>query len=309
MKISPLQITSCKNALARILAISFAMLLLVFPACKKEEGATNTQQDQKDFALAVSESDAEAESIFDNAFDNAMGVNNEVAIGGTGVFGRVAAQATGNRVAGTDTITCFTVTVSQATANRFPLKVVIDFGAGCNGNDGKVRKGKIIIVYTGRLVQPGNSASLTFDGYYVDDTKVEGTQTISNTGTQDQKSFTIQVTGARLSKPNGNYTEWNSERTITQTGGISTPILALDDVFTITGKSNGTVKRGDKVYQWTTQTTQPLTKKFACRWITKGTVVLEKGNTTVAVLDYGSGDCDNKASYTVNGVAYEITLR
>ena len=41
---------------------------------------------------------------------------------------------------------------------------------------------------------------------------------------------------------------------------------------------------------------------------TEGTIELRKGNSAVAVLDYGTGICDNKATLTVNGTVYEITL-
>src|SRR5262249_21819086 len=157
---------------------------------------------------------------------------------------------------------------------RFPLKAVIDFGSGCTGRDGRTRKGKIIIVYTGRLILAGNSATTTFDGYYVNDTKVEGTHMITNTSTQDARSFTITVQDAKLSKINANYTQWNSEKTIAQTEGQATPIVALDDVFKLSGHAGGTVKRGDKLFQWETVITEALTKKFACRWIVKGTVSL-----------------------------------
>jgi hypothetical protein len=303
-----------KTIMVRVLTLTAVISIVALSGCKKDESSAGTTAEKEEFAHVTSESDAEAEFVFDDVFNNVMGVNDEVAIGGTGVFGRVATSTitineSGNRLAELDSITCFTVSINPLSSTRFPLKVVIDFGAGCTGSDGRIRKGKIIIVYTGRLILPGNSATTTFDGYAVNDISVAGTYKVSNSSTQDKKSFTMQVMGAKLSKPNGNFTQWNSEKTIAQTEGLGTPFVALDDVFKISGQANGAVKKDDKYFQWATAITEPLVKKFLCRWIVKGTVTLNKNNTTVAVLNYGTGNCDNKATFTVNGTVREITLR
>ena len=97
---------------------------------------------------------------------------------------------------------------------------------------------------------------------------------------------------------------------ITQTEGNGTPLYPLDDVFSIKGETNGTVKRDSVFYQWAARTLadNPLIKKWTCRWIVKGKVAIRRSNSDVAILDYGTGNCDNKATITVNGAVYEITL-
>jgi hypothetical protein len=297
---------------SRSLLLMTLITAITFSSCKKDE-AEPTPQEKEEYAMATSQSDAEAELVFDDMFDNVMGVSDEVGLGGTGVFGskrpavndgpEVLSQV--NRV---DSNTCFIVTTTQIGGTRFPLKVVVDFGAGCLCRDGRTRKGKIIINYTGRLIVAGNSATVTFDGYAVNDIQVAGIYKITNTGTTGARSFTIEVSQAKLTKPNGNFTQWNSTKTITQVDGGLTPLIAIDDVFSISGGANGSVKRGDRIYQWSTQITDPLIKRFNCFRIVKGTIELRKGNAAVAVLDYGTGVCDNKATLTVNGTVHEITL-
>lgn len=286
---------------------------LTFSACKKQDDSATGTAGKEEFASATSESDAAAEEVFDDVFNNVMGVSPEVAIGGTGVFGGRVDVSSGppspNRVDGVDSATCYAVTATQlSSATRFPLQFVIDFGSGCTGRDSRTRKGKIIIVYTGHLFVSGNSATTTFDGFYLDNIKVEGTHKITNTGTPDKKSYTTQVTNAKLSVSNSNYIQWNSEKTVTQTEGGATPAIGLDDAYNITGQANGAAQVDGKYFQWSTAITAPLTKRFTCRWISKGTLSLKKGSDVVAVLDYGSGACDNKATFTVNGVVHEITL-
>lgn len=294
----------------RLLATCVAVVA-IFSACKKQENAAGTSG-QEEFAAVTAQTDASAEAVFDDAFNNAMGVNTEVGIGGTGIFGRVNVSSTSdgstNRLTGVDSTTCYALTVTQlSTSTRFPLQITLDFGAGCTDRNGRTRKGKIIMVYTGRLINPGNSVTLTFDGYSIDDIKVEGTQKITNTGTPDKKSYTILVINAKLSKLNS-ICEWNSEKTVSQTDGMLTPSLAIDDVFAISGQANGSVQKDGKYFQWSTNITTPLTKRYACRWISRGIIALQKGNAAVAVLDYGPGTCDNKAIFSVNNVDHEITL-
>lgn len=281
---------------------------LLFSSCKKHDDASGTAG-KEEFATMSAQSDAAAELVFEDVFDNTMGVSPEVGIGGTGVFGRIdVTPGSTNRIEGVDTTTCYSVVARPLSLLRFPLQITIDFGSGCTGRDGRTRKGKIIIVYTGHLSIPGNSATATFDGYSLDNVKVEGTHKLTNTGTTDKKSYTTQVINAKLSQANGNYVLWNSEKAVAQVEGGATPLIGLDDMYSITGQSAGSVQINSKYFQWSTAITTPLTKKFSCRWISRGTLSLKKGNDAVAVLDYGAGTCDNKASFSVNGKVQEITL-
>jgi hypothetical protein len=297
-----------KNSLLLVAVLT----AISFSSCKKDE-AEPTPQEKQEYAMATSQSDAEAELVFDDMFDNVMGVSDEVGVGGTGVFGSKRPAVNDgpevlSQINQVDSNTCFIVSTTQIGGTRFPLKVVVDFGAGCLCRDGRTRKGKIIVTYTGRLIVAGNSATVSFDGYAVNDIQVAGIYKITNTGTTGARSFTIEVSQAKLTKPNGNFTQWNSIKTITQIDGGLTPLIAIDDVFSISGGANGSVKRGDRMYQWSTQITDPLIKRFNCFRIVKGMIELRKGNAAVAVLDYGTGVCDNKATLTVNGTVHEITL-
>jgi len=295
-------------------AVLLLAIFTTFIACKKEKSEL-TQEEAIAFGQATSQSDAEAEAIFDDVFDNTMGVNTEVGVGGTGVFGQ-ANTAFGDEIiagtGGTDTIPpCLTITVTRLNApNPFPVRVVMDFGTGCTGRDGRLRKGKIITVYTGRMIVPGSVAETTFDGYYVNDVHVEGTHRSKNTSTSQNLSFEITVRNGKLTRPNGNYTQWNSTKVITQIEGNGTPFFPLDDVFSVKGESGGSVKRDTTIFQWAARTLPdaPLIKRFTCRWIVKGKIAIRRTNSDVAVIDYGNGLCDNKATITINGQTYEITL-
>jgi len=194
----------------QLLTLAFFFSLLMIASCSKEKSLSASDTEQEvNASKASSESDGEAELVFNDIFDVAIGVNDEVGMAGIGIFGRVTA--------------CYTVTVTHLNAGTvFPIRVVVDFGTtGCLGNDGHVRTGKVITEYTNRLLYPGAIATTTFDGFYVDSIHVEGTHKITNTSSlittnPPSRQFTSDVINARLSKPNGDYSEWNSHKVITQ---------------------------------------------------------------------------------------------
>lgn len=289
-----------------------ATAILTFTACQKDNTPEPDPAEKEEFIAASSESHAESEAAFNDVFDNVIGVNAEVGIGGTGIFGG-SSPANGsdlvNGPTGVDSsLRCFIVTVANIQQGSvFPVKVEIDFGLGCTGRDGKVRKGKMITVYSNRLILPGATATTTFEDYYINGVKVEGTHIITNKSTATIPSFEVKVNG-KLLKSNGNYSEWISERTVVQVEGANTILVPGDDVFQISGSASGNVKKGDRIYQWSTELTSPLIKKFSCRWIVKGVLSFKKGNFIVGSLDYGNGECDNKAALSVNGSTRIITL-
>lgn len=295
----------------KITTLILASIPLFLGSCKKEASGIDVQE----FASVSANADAEAEVVFDNVFDNVMGVSPELGIGGTGIFGGINLQSEPGReipgsTANADTSRCFTTTLTKLNPpQNFPLQVVIDFGAGCTAPDGRTRKGKIITVYTGPLFIPDNSSTTTFDGYYVNEKKVEGTHKTTNKSTPSARVFNVTVTGAKLTRANGTTISWNSDKTISQTEGLGTPLFPLDDVFKIEGGSSGSTVKDARQFDWSTNILEPLVKKFSCRWIVKGVVKMQRGTERVAELNYGDGTCDNKATITSNGETREISLQ
>jgi hypothetical protein len=309
--------------LTSILAVSLVTIITLY-GCKKEKSELSPQEEEQ-IALASTEGDAEAENAYNDVFDDVLGANNEVGMEGTGIFGGRTTTGGSTLDAGrgmqVDSVpACVTVTVVHLnTTSIFPVKITIDFGLGCQGRDGRIRSGKIITTYTGRLLTPGSTSTTTFDNYRVDSIGVQGTLVIKNTSTPPAPGvlpvhqFTFDVINGKLTRPNGNFTEWNSHRVVTQVEGMLTPTTPIDDVFAITGNAHGSVHRGTFVCTWDSNIIEPLRKRFNCRWITKGKIKVMRRNLAstspwVAVLDYGAGTCDNNAVLIVNGVAHPVLL-
>jgi hypothetical protein len=297
--------------LIQLIPVVFALLLVFTLSCTKENSNSGTDAQEEEVSTVTSESDAEAEGIFNGIFDDVMGVNDDVGMAGTGVFGRVL-RPTG----------CYTVTITHPNNTPFPIRVLIDFGTtACMGPDGHTRRGKIICEYTDRLIKPGAISSTNFENFYFDSIKIQGTHKITNMSspitTQPlARQFKVEVIDARLTKPNGNFTEWNSIKTVEQMEGLITPDRPIDDIFRIKGSARGRAKRDNLVVVWESNVVdnEPLIKRFTCRWINKGTIRSVRANTAanspwVATLNFGAGACDNKATLTINGRSHEITLR
>lgn len=166
------------------LVFSFLIVLLFsIGSCSKEK-SSGTDQEQQEVSFTSAEAESKVETVFNGVFDDMMGVNDDVGMSGTGIFGRGVSM---DGISRPDSLpACATVKIEHSGSSTFfPVRITIDFGTnGCTRpTDGHTRKGKIIIEYTNRLIVPGAIAAATFDNFYIDDTKIEGTLTITNTST------------------------------------------------------------------------------------------------------------------------------
>ena len=295
-----------RTLVAAFLSVTF------FISCSKENSETQdlSPEDETQALQFSTEASAEADIVFNSIFDDVMGANDEVGMAGLGIFGSMSPTEPGetNRVT-----SCFTVTINRTPNTTFPLEIVLDFGTGCLGRDGITRSGKMKTTYTNRMLMPGAKATTVFENYKMNDISISGKHEITNTSTATVFQYNVVVENGRLSKPNGNYIEWNSNKTISQVSGLGTPFIPLDDIYQVTGMSNGKTKRADVVVAWKNEITQPLVKKFSCRWVVEGRISTVRENSRintpwVAVLDFGNGSCDNKATVSINGSVYEISL-
>jgi hypothetical protein len=252
---------------------------------------------------------AEVEVVTDAAETQARTENidqdvNEVAeesAARVGVFGANGCTPNFTNGAGS----CAVVTKTGA----FPaLNISIDFGTGCTTANGRIRSGIINIVLTDSIQNPGSVATITFNNYYVNGYKRDGTITRTNTtiagGTT--RSWNRTVVGGSLTAPSGAVRTFTKNINITQTAGVSTPCDRTDDIYLLDGTRTVTGFNG-KTRTFTTQT--PLQKKASCANIDMGILNITAGTKT-ATLDFGTGNCDNQAVLTIPGKSPKtITLK
>jgi hypothetical protein len=292
--------------LPKLASIFFLVGLMSLTSCKKDNNTTNT--DNPDPALSVDavQSDDNAASQFEDVFNITMGVQSSDAGEdiGLGTGGNIIYRTDGT--ASPDT-RCFTVTVVPKILHEFPKTVTWDFGNGCVGKDGKLRSGKIVTIFTGPMLVPGSKASTSFINYNVDSFKIEGTHTIENKSTSNHFAWQVNIINGKITNTQTNkWVEWSTVRNHEQIKGNGSPFYSLDNVYQITGSSEGSKSNGNS---WTSEITQPVIRKFTCIWRVKGEITFSRNsNTKTAVLDYGDGSCDDQATVTLNGKSYVITL-
>jgi hypothetical protein len=307
-----------KQTKLRIFSLAFlglTILTLVFVACKKNKVILDDAE--APFTQTLTESEGEADIAFNDVYDNVMGYTGDgIGVGaGVGIFGSAYMDNSSfdPNTGRTDSLpACVTVTVSPLAPNAFPKTVTINFGTtGCPGPGGHIRRGIVRTVYTGRMEVPGSTATTTFDGHYIDSVKVEGTHIITNQSAGLLKKYNVRVIDGKLTKPSGRYIKRNKDRTITQTEGVLTIGLPLDDKFEITGTASGEHFNGTTTRTWSSTITDALVRRFTCPWFLTGKIAITRPTGQTAILNYApinNGTCDNKASVTVGGNTVIITL-
>ena len=190
--------------------------------------------------------------------------------------------------------------------------ITINFGTtGCTDAKGNVRKGIIRIKYSGRRFIAASTAETTFDGYSINDVKIEGTRTVTNISgsTESAPKYSFVLVGGKTSWPDGTFATREVNRT-REWIRATTPLL---DSWIITGIASGINRKGNT---YSMEITKPLVFKRECESTNKrkefiaveGTKKLTVGEKVITI-DYGDGTCDNKVTITINGTSKEVEVK
>jgi len=269
-----------KRTLFYTLILFSGLTVISITSCKKETPDTETQ------------------STVDNAFcegefTNILPLVNSYAITQQGIKTGITAGLT------VDT-------------SAWPRKITLDFGttglADTVNGDGRLRTGKIRISFDMLWHTIGATATVSLDTYAVAKSAASPfiqysatSITIKHTG---NGLYAYKITGGKCTG-NGWALSWDSDRTVTQTGGLAT-VDNADDEYSTMGSSTGTDRNG-KTYS--VNITHAITKRTACPWMESGTLDLTPAGLSARTIDYGTaGTCDSKASLTIDGNTFTFNL-
>lgn len=204
---------------------------------------------------------------------------------------------------GVSAFSCATVIVD--TANK---SITIDFGQEyCLCKDARTRKGKIIRKYSGKFSDTGKNHTITFEDYYINKYKIDGTITVIHKGANSNGLPYFQVSSS-LSYTNVD----NNETTIRSSEGIRTVRNGdfsndiYDDTYAIDGSGLLTIPNSAK-YNYSIE--QSININPNCDWPLQGIVEFRQvENGQARLFDYGTIGCDNKATLRVEGEIKAITL-
>lgn len=195
--------------------------------------------------------------------------------------------------------------ITQETLTNGDKKFKVDFGTGCVDANGNNRSGIIYIVVHKDPSTHVITANITFDNYYRNSHKIEGTINVSREIVGGIPTYT-RDTNINITQPsNGGTIHREGHFTIEKTGGASTPLVFTDDVFSIDGEAYTTLPNGTLLHM---EITEPLIRNYSCLFIVKGKKTLTKNSQTYT-LDYGNGTCDDIATLTLpNGTVVTVYL-
>jgi hypothetical protein len=275
----------------RKISILCFVALFAFQSCKKTE--TLTSEDQE-----IVEDNSHSEQISEDASK----ITDDAYYASTNILVRDNSSASA--------VLADTVKIIK---NATDSTITVDFGTnGITCRDGRVRYGKVMFKFTNGYRKTGSSVTQTFDGYKVDDRSINNssTRTITYNGTNasGQHNWTI-VANMSITKANGKVVTWNSTRTRTMTSGASTPLNWTDDVYEISGGASGVTGNGTS---YTLTINKNLLIRIGCKYIQDGIITMTRGTVSYSI-DYGtptsSNNCDNQATFTMNGKSTVFTLR
>jgi hypothetical protein len=273
------------------LIVSLA-LVLSFYSCNRD----NSLIDQTSIDLADDDavSDAVYEDVFSTA-DNATIILDQL----------VKGEDTKSEIMLTDS--CPAIRVTRPTAALWPRVVTVDYGTGCSGYYESTRSGKIIIEVSAPRTEAGSKRTVSFDNYFFNGIKVEGTKVFENTGLNSNRNpvISIKLTNGKLTLPDGKTIERSFNHQREWTAGYMTKNI-WDDECLVTGTATGKTING---VAYTNTIVSALQWKRVCKFVVAGVVKIEREGSDAIELNYGTGDCDAKAVVTRGTESKEILLR
>ena len=276
--------------------LGFVFVLLTF-SCNKEDDNTSS----------ITPNEIAMNAKMDIANDDVSKIVEDQLSANEGISGKVEA------VISPFLPTCATVTrVPEFGTVLTPGTLItktINFGTtGCALPNGNILKGIIVISFTFQPNATSHTISYTFNNFFHNAIKFDGTKNFTRvlaTSSANSNIHPIVTMNMDMTAtfPNGEVISRVGTRVREIVEGLSTPVW-IDNIYEVTGSwvttfSNGTVQ--------TSTITSPLRIRMNCPNIVRGIITIVRNNNT-ATLDYGVGECDNIALFTINGTTTTITL-
>ena len=148
----------------------------------------------------------------------------------------------------------------------------------------------------------GNTLTVDLIGYMANTVNYSGQVQITRL---DSVTLTTNIINGHCTNGTWNI-DYAGTKTMKQIAGFSTKLDASDDIYSITGNSSGKNREGRN---FTTSITSALIKKSNCKWLTSGTLELTPDGFATRIVDFGSGTCDDDATFTVNGQTVSFKLK
>lgn len=267
--------------------------MFALAACTDEGEETGIDSELTESAVADVEIDAMYEDVDDMV---------SLSLESTGdVLGGKTAEGAPDDDRFCDGVVSFEGTKTEGT-------ITIDFGEGCLDRNGNLRKGKIVIEYSGPRFEPGSTVVTTLFDYSINGIAIEGTRTLENISisSTDYPTYNITLVGGKVTWPDETFATrevdkvrvWKRERN------------PREDSRLVTGEASGITRRG-VAYQMNILDT--LVYKRACLPSRRAGIPVQgvkeiETRQTIITIDFGNGECDRDFEVVVEGKTEDLTV-
>ncbi|MBU3822588.1 hypothetical protein KO566_10980 [Flavobacteriaceae bacterium XHP0103] len=177
------------------------------------------------------------------------------------------------------------ITVSPLDFTTFPKTITIDYQSGVLCKDGITRKGKIIVVSTDWYGKKDSEHTATFENYYHNEFKVQGTHYVKNLGKNqdDNLEYSVTIENGKITNATGATINYTEQSTRTWVAGSDTPLNIWDDEYLLDGTQAGVSSKG---IEYALTVVDPLHFVLLPRSIESGILNVSVGNINDIELNY-----------------------
>ncbi len=202
-------------------------------------------------------------------------------------------------------------TIKTEGKNKFPKTITLDWGPGCEDSNGNVRAGKVVVHITGPYWEKNTVRHAKLEDYHFNDLIIAGQREEKNKGTNEEGYYLFEIKHSlKITKAEGGELvsdrDWYRERIYDRGKDLK---VNSDDRLWV----NGSAKVDNKETQVEKEITVTLYRELGCefRHFQSGVITTFVKKEKTAELNYGNGECDNKATWTnlKTGRSKTITLK
>lgn len=187
--------------------------------------------------------------------------------------------------------------IDGANCTRTPDSLIVDFGNGIVGSDGKTRYGSYRMGTMGNYRDPGSNTAIKLHMYREGDQQYQGMVSLENVTTGTSPEINITVTNMAVDS-----LSLGGQVLATWLNGFETETDPTDDAFELTGGL--TLSNTNNAETFTGTVTSPLHIEYSCDYTFVGGMLdLVPSNTDKypqLSMDFIAGDCANLFTATLD---------
>lgn len=195
------------------------------------------------------------------------------------------------------------VEITDSGEGIYPRTIVLDFGDGCVGWNGRERSGQLLIELSGNMMEAGSVRTVSFSDFTAGNVAIAGTRVTTCEGTNGNGQPIYSRDVDMILTRNGNTFTRSADHNLTWISGFETDACG-DNVIEVTGSATVIRPNGNTV---TRTIIDPVVHDHTCIYITAGSISVNAPGG-VRLIDFGNGSCDDVATVTIDGDTYEIDL-